>query len=79
MGDLASMLARLTSRPVVDRTNLPGEFSFATAFAPLDNRPGSSGPSLFAALEDDLGLKLDDAKEKVEILHIEHVERPGEN
>jgi uncharacterized protein (TIGR03435 family) len=43
--------------------------------APTD----SSGPSLFTALQEQLGLKLKPAKGSVDILAIDHVEKPSEN
>jgi uncharacterized protein (TIGR03435 family) len=46
-----------------------------------DNAPplDSSGPSIFTAMQEQLGLKLDSQKGPVPILVIEHVERPSEN
>ena len=41
--------------------------------------PDSSGPSLFAAIQEQLGLKLESTKGPVEILVIDHIERPSEN
>jgi uncharacterized protein (TIGR03435 family) len=41
--------------------------------------PESSGPSLFTALQEELGLKLESGKGPVAIIIIEHVERPSEN
>jgi uncharacterized protein (TIGR03435 family) len=79
MVDLATGLTRLTGRPVLDRTNLSGEFTFGIAFAPFDSPPGSTGPSLFSVLEDDLGLKLEGAREKIEVLTVAHAEKPTEN
>jgi uncharacterized protein (TIGR03435 family) len=42
-------------------------------------RPDPNGPSIFAALQDQLGLKIESQKGPVEIFVIEHVERPAEN
>jgi len=45
--------------------------------APEDN--GDIGPTLFKALEEQLGLKLEPAKEPVDTFVAEHMERPSEN
>jgi uncharacterized protein (TIGR03435 family) len=42
-------------------------------------RPDPSGPSIFSAIQEQLGLKLESAKGSVELLVIDHVEKPSEN
>jgi bla regulator protein blaR1 len=65
----------------------PDQTSSATVQAPeggkpaVDNAlpPESSGPSIFTALQEQLGLKLESTKGPVDVLVIEHIERPSEN
>jgi uncharacterized protein (TIGR03435 family) len=66
---------------VVDKTALQGDFAFELEWTP-DPSPApadDSGPSIFTALQEQLGLKLEPQKGPVEILVIDHVERPSEN
>jgi len=49
-------------------------------FAPLNNAdPADPRPSLFAALQEQLGLRLDSEERPGDVLVIDHIERPAEN
>ncbi|HEY1758742.1 MAG TPA: TIGR03435 family protein [Bryobacteraceae bacterium] len=79
----AEFLSDEAGRPVVDQTGLTGSYELTLDWAP-DDAPvandGAAGPSIFTALQEQLGLKLDPAKGPVEILVIDRAERtPGEN
>jgi uncharacterized protein (TIGR03435 family) len=72
-------------RPVVNKTGITGRFDFHLEFA-LDEITGGGataaetvGPSIFTALEQQLGLKLEPAKAPGDFLVIDHVERPSAN
>ena len=65
-------------RPVVDRTNFTEPFDFKLEYAAMD-RPDAAGPAIFAAIQEQLGLRLDPLKASVEVLVIDHIERPSEN
>ena len=76
----ASVLALPMGRTVVDRTGLEGLYDLDVTFAPeAPGAPASDAPSLFTALQEQLGLKLDPEKELVEVLVVERIERPTEN
>jgi len=64
-------------RPVIDRTGLTGDFDVELTFAPF-NAPvaDSTAPDLFTAVQEQLGLKLESTKEIVDVLVIDHVEKP---
>jgi uncharacterized protein (TIGR03435 family) len=88
VGKLAATLSRSgLDRPIVDRTRLTGGFDLNLKWTAdvSEGSPGSgatidpTGPSIFTALREQLGLKLESAKEPVEILVIDHVEQPSEN
>jgi uncharacterized protein (TIGR03435 family) len=91
MEDFATVLSRVLDRPVVDKSGLAGVFNFAFEYTREDQlmRQDSVGthaantptaPSIFTALEEKLGLKLQAAKAPVEILIIDHLEKvPTEN
>jgi uncharacterized protein (TIGR03435 family) len=85
---LATTLSRSgLDRPVIDKTGLPGGFDLHLTWAAdvPEGAPGPgaaidpAGPSIFTALKEQLGLKLESAKEPIEILVIDHVEQPSEN
>jgi uncharacterized protein (TIGR03435 family) len=77
---VALTLGLATHRMVEDRTGLTGEYTFDMEFAPLEAGPGeSSAPSLFTAVQEQLGLKLDAAKVSAEGLVIDSAARPSDN
>jgi len=68
-------------RKVVDKTNLGGLYDWTLDWTPWQDvsRGDSKGPSLFTALQEQLGLKLEPVKGKVEVVVIEHIDLPSEN
>lgn len=85
MDRVAGALSRHLDFPVVNQTGLDGVYSFKLAWDPASTELSSSGtpgagPSIFTALQKELGLKLESRKMPVEVLVIDHVERvPAEN
>jgi uncharacterized protein (TIGR03435 family) len=87
LSQFANLLSPRVGRPVQDRTGLMGNF-----FVDLQWMPelGPLGPadasltdrlpaSIFTALQEQLGLKLESTKGTIDLLVIDHVERPTEN
>jgi len=69
-------------RPVVDKTGLDGVFDFTLDWTPDSDAEKSAGhaPSIFVALQEQLGLRLEARKGPVEVLIVDHVERvPTDN
>jgi uncharacterized protein (TIGR03435 family) len=71
-------------REVVDRTGLNGRFDFSLKWTPdelLEANTGGdqSGPSLFTALQEQLGLKLQSARGPIDLMVIDQIKRPSEN
>ncbi len=72
-------------RPIVDRTGLSGNFDFVIEWTPRydgalpEGIDGPPGPSFQEAMKQQLGLKLEPQKAPVEILVIDHIERPADN
>ena len=87
MSQLAPRLAPYAGRPVVNRTNLAGEFDFDLAYTPerppvLNGAtlpPTADGESLFTAIREQLGLALDADRAPLEVLVVDRAERPTEN
>jgi uncharacterized protein (TIGR03435 family) len=83
-----SSLSRSTGRPVLDGTNHTQKFTFKLQWAEEerpgrgaspDDAPDMSRPSLFTAIQEQMGLKLVAQKAPVEVLVIDRVKRPSEN
>jgi uncharacterized protein (TIGR03435 family) len=66
-------------RPVLDGTGVAGIFNITLDFAAGDSSDDASGPSIFTALQEQLGLKLEPGKGPVEILVIDRAEKPTGN
>jgi uncharacterized protein (TIGR03435 family) len=71
-------------RIVVDKTNLSGRYDWTLHWTPWQDLSSgelsdSKGPSLFTALQEQLGLKLKPAKDKVDVVVIDHIDLPSEN
>jgi uncharacterized protein (TIGR03435 family) len=93
MTQLANTLAMLVGRIVFDRTGLTGSFDFTLRWTPdqiptgFDKKAGAlglppvdpNGPSIFTALQEQLGLKLDSQRGPVDVLVVDRAERPTAN
>jgi uncharacterized protein (TIGR03435 family) len=95
MAALANQLAQVLGRSVIDKTGLPGNYDFELKWTPDESTPGmarmavgdgppppsdaGAGTSIFTALQDELGLKLESTKGPVEILVIERAQKASEN
>jgi uncharacterized protein (TIGR03435 family) len=82
------MLTQELGRPVLDRTGLNGNYDFTLKWTPDQEQLPSgsniaasdtSGPSIFTAVQEQLGLKLEPTKSPMDTIVIDHVEMPSEN
>jgi uncharacterized protein (TIGR03435 family) len=92
---LVQSLTQMLGHPVSDKTELKGVYDFKLRFTPDDRLQPPSGsppnlrlplppadsnaPSLFDALQEQLGLKLESGKGPVEVIVIDHIEKPSGN
>jgi uncharacterized protein (TIGR03435 family) len=76
---LATFIGQQLRRAVVDKTNLTDLFDFELNWISSNAPADEVGPSVFTALQEQLGLKLESSKAPVEVLVIESVEKPSEN
>jgi uncharacterized protein (TIGR03435 family) len=82
MDQIATAIGSEVRAPVADRTGLTGTYDIDLLFIPENRKPRPDdppGPSLADALQTDLGLKLQKGKGPVEVLVIDHMEKPSEN
>jgi uncharacterized protein (TIGR03435 family) len=84
MDRFAEVLSRQMDLPVVNRTGLEGVFNLKLEWTPESAKPikdgaAMEGPSIFTAIQQQLGLRLRSQKAPVEILAIDHAEKPSEN
>jgi uncharacterized protein (TIGR03435 family) len=91
---LADLLSMVLDRPVIDKTGITSYFQIQLVFStgdsaeprPVTAEPGGSAavrgldaPGIFQAIQEQLGLRLVPAKGPVDVLVIDHIERPSEN
>ena len=90
----AGSLGMVLDRPVIDKTGITSDFEIHLVFSPDDSAsprpvtpdPGApaavrapDAPGIFQAIQEQLGLRLVPAKGPVDVLVIDHIERPSEN
>jgi uncharacterized protein (TIGR03435 family) len=81
-----SMLSRQLGRTILDRTGLTGNYDFTLRWSPDNGATSASEgaqddtlPSIFTAVQEQLGLKLESTKAPASVLVIDHLERPSQN
>jgi uncharacterized protein (TIGR03435 family) len=87
MSALANLLSQQVHRLVVDNTELKGKYDLTLQWTPDDlssghdeaAAPADSGPTIYTALQEQLGLRLDSTKGPVDTVVVDHVEMPSEN
>ncbi len=84
MADIADALGQgVLNRPVVDQTGLTGRFDLRLTWTPDGSVTATENPNdlpdFFTAIQEQLGLKLVSTKAPVDVLVIDHVERPSPN
>ena len=86
----SGFLSDATERLVIDRTNLTGRYDIRLQWTPDGEsaansggnstaQPAEAGPSIFTAVLEQLGLRLEPVKAPVEVLVIDHAEKPSAN
>jgi uncharacterized protein (TIGR03435 family) len=83
---LDNLLQQYVDRPILNKTGLDGLFDVHLEFEmPTGNRTDSpvasdpGGPNIFTAVQEDLGLKLEPAREPVDVIVIDSVQKPSDN
>ena len=81
MAELTTRLASILQRPVADLTNDSRRYDFVLRWTPDNMQSGGAaeGISLFAALQEQVGVKLESQKVPVEVVVIDRAELPSEN
>ena len=89
MASFADSLGHQVDRVVVDRTGLKGEYDFTVEWSPenhegsmigaIEEQVGLTGPNIFEALQDQLGLKLESVKGPVQTIVIDSAQKASEN
>jgi bla regulator protein BlaR1 len=88
---LANVLSNQVGRPVLDKTGLTRKYDFRLEWTPDPSEnfgppgieapppPDPNGPTLFTAVQEQLGLRLESQKSAVDVIVIDHAEKPSQN
>jgi uncharacterized protein (TIGR03435 family) len=84
MRQFAAILSDIVQRPVIDRTGLTGNYSASITYTPDNSRVGGAdqpatdpnAASIFTALQEQLGLRLESTRGPIDVLVIDHIEKP---
>ena len=86
---LASALSNILGRKVIDKTGLTGDYDMTLKWTPDEYQPpplkpnapppDPNNPSIFTAIQEQLGLKLESSKGPVEVIVVDSVQKPTEN
>jgi uncharacterized protein (TIGR03435 family) len=80
---LVNLIADPLGRKVINKTGLTGRYDVDLRYAPGSGQSSpqedASSPSLFTAIQEQLGLRLESAKAPVEVFVIDHIEIPDQN
>ncbi len=83
LSTLATFLAQKLSRPVDDKTGLTANYDFTLKWSPdevaQDSQNANTPPSIYTALQEQLGLKLESTKGPVDTIVVDHIDPPTEN
>lgn len=82
LSSFAAMLGMALDRPVIDKTGIPGYFEIHLVFSPdasAGSPPNTATPGIVQAIQEQLGLRLVPANGAVDVLVIDHIEKPLEN
>jgi len=83
VASLAGILGALMRTRVIDKTGLTGTYDFDLQYSQSSGRDREADPMIWPSVpdsvEDELGLKLEPAKGPVQVLVIDHIEKPSEN
>jgi len=87
--EIVQNMSRMVGRLILDRTGLQGRYDIDLKFSPETDltvpptaaveRPPDASPSLFVALEDQLGLRLEPQRAPVNVVVVDSIQRPAED
>jgi uncharacterized protein (TIGR03435 family) len=77
--EMLGMQRELDSRKILDQTGLKGKYDFSLKWGSVDDPHETDGPSLFTAIQEQMGLKLQPEKTPMDVLVVDHIERPSAN